>query len=102
VGEVHENGPIPAKPSDLADSRAKQRAAYAQQQSLIAGLLALGAAGNTSSSGTTTEDGAIPVYDASQCVGPIIMGECHGSTIGPPRKTCHGTMINGQCTGPMF
>lgn len=43
-----------------------------------------------------------PVYSAGQCVGPIIMGVCQGSTIGPPQATCHGEMLNGQCTGPMF
>ena len=36
------------------------------------------------------------------CTGPIIMGECHGSTIGKPIGRCHGDMINGECTGPMF
>ena len=50
----------------------------------------------------TPHQNGIPVYDASKCVGPVIMGRCHGSTIGPPRKTCHGTMLNGRCTGPMF
>jgi len=44
----------------------------------------------------------IPVYDASQCVGPVIMGVCQGSVIGPPAARCYGTMLNGQCTGPMF
>ena len=44
------------------------------------------------------------VYDASECIGPVIMGECKGSIL--PNKayhpTCHGEMLNGQCTGPMF
>lgn len=44
------------------------------------------------------------VYSADECIGPIIMGECHGSIL--PNKayspTCHGQMLNGQCTGPMF
>jgi hypothetical protein len=44
------------------------------------------------------------VYDASECIGPVIMGECKGSIL--PDKayhpTCHGEWINGQCTGPMF
>lgn len=44
------------------------------------------------------------VYDASECIGPVIMGECKGSIL--PSKayhpTCHGEMLNGQCTGPMF
>lgn len=44
------------------------------------------------------------VYDASECIGPVIMGRCKGSII--PNKayhpTCHGEWLNGQCTGPMF
>ncbi len=44
------------------------------------------------------------VYDSSECIGPVIMGRCKGSVI--PNKayhpTCHGTWLNGQCTGPMF
>ena len=35
-------------------------------------------------------------------VSASVLGECKGSTIGPSRKTCYGTMLNGQCTGPMF
>jgi hypothetical protein len=46
--------------------------------------------------------GGLPVYGASQCVGPVIMGVCQGSVIGPPAARCYGTMLNGQCTGPMF
>lgn len=44
------------------------------------------------------------VYDSSECIGPVIMGRCKGSIV--PNKayhpTCHGTWLNGQCTGPMF
>ena len=44
------------------------------------------------------------VYDPSECIGPVIMGRCHGSIL--PNKayhpTCHGTWLNGHCTGPMF
>jgi hypothetical protein len=44
------------------------------------------------------------VYEASECIGPVIMGECKGSIL--PNKayhpTCHGEWLNGQCTGPMF
>ena len=41
---------------------------------------------------------------ASDCTGPVIMGECKGAIMDPlqPAATCHGTMLNGQCTGPMF
>lgn len=43
------------------------------------------------------------VYRADECIGAIVNGVCHGSVI--PKgytPTCYGTMLNGQCTGPMF
>lgn len=44
------------------------------------------------------------VYNSSECIGPVIMGRWKGSIV--PNKayhpTCHGTWLNGQCTGPMF
>ena len=44
------------------------------------------------------------VYDANECIGPVIMGRCHGTIL--PKKayhpTCYGSWLNGQCTGPMF
>ena len=44
------------------------------------------------------------IYDSSECIGPIIMGVCHGAIL--PKQayhpTCHGTWLNNQCTGPMF
>lgn len=44
------------------------------------------------------------VYNASECIGPIIMGVCQGSIL--PNQayhpTCYGQMLNGNCTGPMF
>lgn len=45
-----------------------------------------------------------PVYSAGECVGPIIMGECHGAIIPQSayHQTCYGEMLNGACTGPMF
>lgn len=44
------------------------------------------------------------VYDRDQCIGPVIMGECHGEIIDDGRynKTCYGEMLNGKCIGPMF
>lgn len=45
-----------------------------------------------------------PVYSPSECVGPIVAGVCHG-TILPNQAThpvCHGEMLNGTCTGPLF
>jgi hypothetical protein len=54
--------------------------------------------------GSTTLDGGRKVYDASECIGPVIMGECKGSILPnqADHPTCHGAWINGQCTGPMF
>jgi hypothetical protein len=45
-----------------------------------------------------------PVYNASDCIGAVVNGKCHGSIGGAaiPIARCHGEMINGQCTGPMF
>lgn len=44
------------------------------------------------------------VYDADECIGPVVAGRCHGSVL--PNKayhpTCHGQWVNGQCTGPLF
>jgi hypothetical protein len=44
------------------------------------------------------------VYESSDCIGPVIMGRCHGQIL--PNKayhpTCYGDWLNGQCTGPMF
>jgi hypothetical protein len=45
-----------------------------------------------------------PVYSASECVGPIVAGVCHGAIL-PNQAThpvCHGEMLDGTCTGPMF
>ncbi len=45
-----------------------------------------------------------PVYSPSECVGPIVAGVCRG-TILPNQAThpvCHGEMLNGTCTGPIF
>lgn len=45
-----------------------------------------------------------PVYSNDECIGPVIMGECHGSILStnPNPVRCYGAMLNGQCTGPMF
>jgi len=47
---------------------------------------------------------SVTVYSADECVGPVIMGRCHGSIIPKSawQKKCYGQMLNGQCTGPMF
>jgi hypothetical protein len=50
-----------------------------------------------------TEQGTA-VYDADDCIGAVVNGVCHG-TINPsiqPVARCYGTMINDQCTGPMY
>jgi hypothetical protein len=54
-----------------------------------------------SPSGAETEQ---TVYSPSECVGPIVAGVCHGAIL-PNQAThpvCHGQMVNGTCTGPMF
>ena len=49
------------------------------------------------------EGPGIPVYDARNCVGPVVDGVCHGTVLqeGHPLR-CHGKMIEGECTGPIF
>jgi len=57
-----------------------------------------GASSSEASSGDET------VYSPDQCIGAVVMGRCHGSIMpdGDHHPTCHGQMLNGQCTGPMF
>ncbi len=44
------------------------------------------------------------VYDASECIGAVVMGRCHGTIL--PKSayhpTCYGKWLNGRCIGPMF
>lgn len=49
-------------------------------------------------------NGGVTVYSPDECIGPVIMGECKGSLVpqGGCHKTCYGSMLNGQCTGPMY
>jgi hypothetical protein len=45
------------------------------------------------------------VYSQHECIGAVVMGECHGSTLPDYSRlhpTCYGQMLNGMCTGPMF
>ncbi len=48
--------------------------------------------------------GGTTVYSEDECIGPVIMGKCHGSIVPKSayHKKCYGQMLNGQCTGPMF
>jgi hypothetical protein len=49
--------------------------------------------------------GGQTVYSQRECIGAIVMGECHGSILpdySRPHPTCYGQMLNGMCTGPMF
>ena len=45
-----------------------------------------------------------PVYPESSCIGAVVNGVCQGKIpdTDPKPKGCHGEMINGRCTGPMF
>lgn len=53
---------------------------------------------------SATREGNRTVYDADECIGPIINGMCHGTIL--PKKsdhpTCHGEWVGGRCTGPQF
>ncbi len=59
---------------------------------------------NQSSKQPVTGTTGNKVYNADECIGAVVNGVCHGSILPKSgyHKTCHGTMINGQCTGPMF
>jgi hypothetical protein len=49
--------------------------------------------------------GGQTVYSQHECIGAVIMDECHGSILpdySAPHPTCYGQMLNGICTGPMF
>jgi hypothetical protein len=49
--------------------------------------------------------GGQTVYSPNECIGAIVMGQCHGSILPDyslPHPTCYGQMLNGRCTGPMF
>jgi len=43
------------------------------------------------------------VFPASDCIGAVVNGICHGSVIDTGQgMTCHGEMLDGKCTGPLF
>jgi hypothetical protein len=48
--------------------------------------------------------GTVHAYDASQCAGTVEHGLCQG--VSKPRVSptpaCHGEMIDGTCSGPVF
>jgi hypothetical protein len=44
-----------------------------------------------------------PVISSADCIGTVVNGVCHGTPApGAPVATCHGQMVAGVCTGPMF
>jgi len=48
--------------------------------------------------------GSTVVFPARECIGAVVNGVCHGGRIStdPMPVRCHGEMLNGRCTGPMF
>jgi hypothetical protein len=49
--------------------------------------------------------GGQTVYSQGECIGAVVMGQCHGSILpdySRPHPTCYGQLLNGICTGPMF
>ena len=52
----------------------------------------------------SAEAGPIPVYSRDECIGPVVGGVCRGAILPKRahRPKCHGTMIFGKCTGPVF
>jgi hypothetical protein len=48
-------------------------------------------------------EGGQPVISSGDCIGAVVNGVCHGTPApGAPMATCHGQMVAGVCTGPMF
>lgn len=45
-----------------------------------------------------------PVYHASECIGAVVNGRCHGTIMPEPRPhpRCYGQWVMGHCTGPQF
>ena len=44
-----------------------------------------------------------PVTSSGDCIGAAVNGVCHGTPApGAPTATCHGQMVAGICTGPVF
>ena len=44
-----------------------------------------------------------PVISSGDCIGAVVNGVCHGTPApGAQTVTCHGQMVGGVCTGPMF
>lgn len=74
-----------------------------QQQSLAAPQSRPSSSVVVPNSGSDALPG-IPMYPASSCIGPVIMGECKGTILnpGPAPKRCYGTVLNGKCIGPEF
>lgn len=62
------------------------------------------AAPNAPKQGLFGLGGGRAVYEESECIGAVVMGKCHGSVLpnASYHKKCHGEMLNGTCTGPLF
>lgn len=76
---------------------------------LFAVLALTGCASNHSQAGiprdvVVTAPHGVTVHPSNTCIGAVVNGVCHGSILStdPMPKTCHGEMLGGQCTGPMF
>lgn len=88
----------------LAAIEARDTARVRKQQRIASAFAGFAQTGsyNGQNSGYAVTDNR--VYREDECIGPVIMGRCHGSVIdkGGYHPTCHGEWLNGQCTGPLF
>jgi hypothetical protein len=59
---------------------------------------------NVSRSSVIDQHDPRTVYSREECIGPVIMGQCHGSILprGGYHEKCYGTWLNGKCIGPQF
>ncbi|MFK0572225.1 hypothetical protein [Endozoicomonas sp.] len=95
-----------AKAPEVMDTLAFEQCLATQYQQRMAFYMSTMNKGiqNSSARGATQPGYGSKVYRADECIGAIVNGVCHGSILpkSANHPTCHGQMINGQCTGPMF
>lgn len=71
---------------------------------IVSGCTASSRDTGSSSDALPQEGHGIRVYSPSECVGVVVQGICRGQIVPDTaiQKVCHGEMINGQCSGPVY
>lgn len=92
-GDVSSPCPVRQGPWPRQASRSSQPASVEEAPPLAAGR------------SVPNFGGGLTVYSPNECIGAVVMGQCHGSILpdySRPHPTCYGQMLNGICTGPLF